>query len=304
MVQPGRKYQTGTASYRYSINGQEKDSELNENITTALYWEYDSRIGRRWNIDPVVKPWESPYSCFNNSPIIFVDIDGDDAGKKKRKETSTVDNPKKLKEVVVVADRKAKRNTYSYQPIKPSVGLDGVSVKFYAPEPVLKQDLGMFNLNYQPPPNQNKFNVSNFLETAGTNLEHSEKLVAGFGLENVSKKISVAGTVTSGVSIVNNLAHKNWWEAGKDGAELIVGKTVAAPYYYTGKTFIEVFAGKTTMSNAYYAFEQEKRVLINNFKFYRQQGDEKQVEKITKKLIQIENAQGNILNSLRANQEN
>jgi len=73
MVMPERKFQIGTTSYRYSINSQEKETGLNENITTALYWEYDSRIGRRWNIDPIVKPWESPFACFSNNPLIFTD---------------------------------------------------------------------------------------------------------------------------------------------------------------------------------------------------------------------------------------
>lgn len=79
MIIPGRKYSANSSSsYRYSINGQEKERELNENVTTALYWEYDSRIVRRWNTDPVLKPWESPYSCFSNSPIVRVDPNGDD----------------------------------------------------------------------------------------------------------------------------------------------------------------------------------------------------------------------------------
>ena len=78
MQMPGRKYSNGS-NYRYSFNGQEKDIELNENITTAEYWEYDARIGRRWNIDPVVKDDESPYSTFSGSPIVLSDPDGDDA---------------------------------------------------------------------------------------------------------------------------------------------------------------------------------------------------------------------------------
>jgi len=77
MMMPGRKYQSGTASYRYSINGQEKDKELNENITTALYWEYDSRIGRRWNIDPRPNISISPYNCFAGNPILYPDNNGD-----------------------------------------------------------------------------------------------------------------------------------------------------------------------------------------------------------------------------------
>jgi hypothetical protein len=76
MQMPGRKYQQGSSSYRYSINGQEKEKELTENITTAQYWEYDSRIGRRWNVDPVLKSWESTYSCFLSSPIWLNDVKG------------------------------------------------------------------------------------------------------------------------------------------------------------------------------------------------------------------------------------
>jgi hypothetical protein len=80
MTQPGRKYlATSTSNYRYSINGQEKEKELNENITTALYWEYDSRIGRRWNIDPKPDVGISGYSTFRNNPIFSIDALGDTA---------------------------------------------------------------------------------------------------------------------------------------------------------------------------------------------------------------------------------
>jgi hypothetical protein len=103
MQMPGRKYQQSGSTYRYSINGQEKESDINENLTTALYWEYDSRIGRRWNVDPVVKFWESPYACFNNNPINLIDVEGSDAGRRKHKEQSTIDKPKTLSEVVVVS---------------------------------------------------------------------------------------------------------------------------------------------------------------------------------------------------------
>jgi hypothetical protein len=80
MMMPGRKF-SNTSAYRYGFNGQEKDKEINPegNITTAEYWEYDSRIGRRWNVDP--KPIEeiSPYSTFSNSPMLFNDVHGDTA---------------------------------------------------------------------------------------------------------------------------------------------------------------------------------------------------------------------------------
>lgn len=43
------------------------------NAYTAEYWEYDPRLGRRWNVDPVTYAWQSSYAAFNNNPIYFVD---------------------------------------------------------------------------------------------------------------------------------------------------------------------------------------------------------------------------------------
>jgi hypothetical protein len=67
--------------YRFGFNGQEKVNEIAGvgNHNTAEFWEYDTRIARRWNLDPVVKPWESSYAAFNNSPIFKNDVKGDNA---------------------------------------------------------------------------------------------------------------------------------------------------------------------------------------------------------------------------------
>ncbi len=75
---PGRQFNNG--SYRFGFNGQEKDDEIAGagNSNTAEYWQYDTRLGRRWNRDKVVKPWESSYAAFSNSPLIFVDPNGND----------------------------------------------------------------------------------------------------------------------------------------------------------------------------------------------------------------------------------
>lgn len=72
----GRVYSDST--YRYGFNGQEKVDEIGTSHYTALYWEYDSKIGRRWNRDPVVKSWQSDYACFSNNPIMRIDPLGDD----------------------------------------------------------------------------------------------------------------------------------------------------------------------------------------------------------------------------------
>ena len=69
---------TNSSDYRFGFNGQEKDNEVygNGNIYTAEYWQYDSRLGRRWNVDPITKPSLSTFSTFANNPIYFMDIFG------------------------------------------------------------------------------------------------------------------------------------------------------------------------------------------------------------------------------------
>jgi len=69
-----------SGSYPNAGNGQRKDDEVYGagNLNMAKYWEYDTRLARRWNIDPVTKMWQSPYLTFRNSPLIYIDPNGDD----------------------------------------------------------------------------------------------------------------------------------------------------------------------------------------------------------------------------------
>jgi hypothetical protein len=66
-------------SYPYGFGGQEKDDEIagNGNMSTADFWEYDTRLGRRWNIDPKPIAAQSNYAVFDNSPIWKTDPKGD-----------------------------------------------------------------------------------------------------------------------------------------------------------------------------------------------------------------------------------
>ena len=77
MLMPGRN--GSQDQYRYGFNGQEKNDEIAGagNSYTAEYWQYDSRLGRRWNIDPKGVSFISSYTCFANNPIINVDVLGD-----------------------------------------------------------------------------------------------------------------------------------------------------------------------------------------------------------------------------------
>ena len=68
------------ANARYGMNGQERDNEIagDGNISTAEHWEYDTRLGRRWNTDPLAGDYAnwSPYAAFGDNPIYYVDPDG------------------------------------------------------------------------------------------------------------------------------------------------------------------------------------------------------------------------------------
>jgi len=73
---PGRNWTAASAEgYRYGLNGIEKLNEVSGdgNHYTALFGEYDPRLGRRWNLDPKPNPSLSSYSMFGNNPIWFSD---------------------------------------------------------------------------------------------------------------------------------------------------------------------------------------------------------------------------------------
>jgi hypothetical protein len=66
-------------SYRWGFNGQQREDEIagEGNHNTAKFWEYDSRLGRRWNLDPKPQIGNSDYGVNRNNPIISVDKNGD-----------------------------------------------------------------------------------------------------------------------------------------------------------------------------------------------------------------------------------
>lgn len=82
------------SSSTYGFGGQEKDDEIagSGNSYTAEYWQYDPRLGRRWNVDPMSGKyaWQSPYATFNNNPIYFNDpkgLEGEEGNKEVQKHT-------------------------------------------------------------------------------------------------------------------------------------------------------------------------------------------------------------------------
>jgi hypothetical protein len=92
--------------YHYGFNGKMKVNEIAVvgNHNTAFYWEYDTRTGKRGNLDPIKDPWQSSYSTIACNPILFSDAFGDyiDKDRTKGKNIVVVGTKEMAKE-----DRKA-----------------------------------------------------------------------------------------------------------------------------------------------------------------------------------------------------
>ena len=86
--------------YRFAFNGQEKTDEIAGvgNHNTALFWEYDTRTGRRWNLDPKPTVGLSGYACFENNPIWFSDPNGDKVINAHKESKDKAENRKALAE--------------------------------------------------------------------------------------------------------------------------------------------------------------------------------------------------------------
>jgi hypothetical protein len=74
----GRKFDTD--GYRYGFCGHENDNEVKGNGNQLDFggYGYDTRLGRRLNINPEIAtmPSLSSYSTFNNNPIFYIDPNG------------------------------------------------------------------------------------------------------------------------------------------------------------------------------------------------------------------------------------
>jgi RHS repeat-associated protein len=79
MQMQGREFASGKG-YRYGFGSQESDNEVSGrgNSYTAEFWQYDCRLGRRWNVDPRSneREWLSPYNYVQNKPLNRVDPSG------------------------------------------------------------------------------------------------------------------------------------------------------------------------------------------------------------------------------------
>jgi RHS repeat-associated protein len=79
MNMPGRTFNNGTG-YAYGFDGKRKDNDIHGEGNAYDFDAriYDPRVGRWYSIDPVVKPWISPYQFGGDNPVNIVDMAGKD----------------------------------------------------------------------------------------------------------------------------------------------------------------------------------------------------------------------------------
>src|SRR5690554_2541314 len=89
-------------AYRYGFNSMERDNEIKGKGNSYDFGArmYDSRLGRWLALDALSQkfPSESHYSSFRNSPILYVDKDGNEwvnahTAKRKELEKQALNNP-------------------------------------------------------------------------------------------------------------------------------------------------------------------------------------------------------------------
>ena len=120
--------------YRFGFNTQEKSTEIGEDTYTAEFWQYDAKIARRWNVDPVVVHGESGYAILKNSPMSLNDVNGKTGVATIDKEAKTVTVHSKLIFYGSEATEERSRHiangiAYRYNAAKGKVVIEGVEYK-------------------------------------------------------------------------------------------------------------------------------------------------------------------------------
>jgi hypothetical protein len=90
---PGRKYQAGSASYRYGFQEQETDPELWGGAVSFKFRVEDPRLNRFFSVDPLADdyPHNSPYAFAENRLIDGVELEGLEWSPVKDKKGNTTD---------------------------------------------------------------------------------------------------------------------------------------------------------------------------------------------------------------------
>jgi hypothetical protein len=143
---------------------------------------YDSRIARRWEMDPVFSQKHSPYSTFGNNPIIFVDIRGLKPGWYENEE-GTMEYDPNINSQKDLDDKNIK-GTYK--------GKEGVGVpKGMEEVKYLNEDGGVSDANFKLP----EFTVSENKKVKCTSCELRDGMTEIYNLNFIKDGIESIGNL-------------------------------------------------------------------------------------------------------------
>lgn len=200
--------------YRYGFNGQEKETELNPSITSAEYWMYDGRLGRRWNLDPVVKSWQSNYSCLSNSPIWRIDPKGDDDFFDS--EGNFIESRGDGDAIIIVNQGKTIEDAIA-DPKNSAMNITEIE---FSPDQSSKTFFTNLLSHYSQIELEETFNVVGFIKNSNNDNERDAALAYVSKSENVEEGFAVGLSMPEGkvskrtfrsyMNLINTLVHENW----------------------------------------------------------------------------------------------
>jgi len=215
---PGRSF--NSPDYRYGFNGQEKIDEISGsgNHNTALFWEYDTRTGRRWNLDPKPTMPMSDYACFANNPIWFNDPLGDvptEYTDEKGKTISKTDDGNNSK-VVVPADQRKEFDKTMTEMSKAgttnhATANQSLINKITPADKALHFTSQSYGLQYLDlAQQQNKVEMTGFLESkGGLVVAPREGFVDGVFMQNTLEYSEpMLLKMSNGVTVINSVTYK------------------------------------------------------------------------------------------------
>jgi RHS repeat-associated protein len=129
-------------SYRFGFNGQEQDNEMygEKNSTTAEFWQYDSRLGRRWNIDPIFIASLSSYATFGNNPINNIDPNGDTFDKSNNSDKKVEQHKNRTKGLMKSNSDKIADNKKQIQSLKEELKVALFEQQIHEPVKTMRSD--------------------------------------------------------------------------------------------------------------------------------------------------------------------
>ena len=156
MEMPGRKF--SSSDYKYGFNGMEKDDELKGSGNSYDFGArlYDPRLGRWLAVDAManVYPFYSPFVYAANSPVTFIDPDGNKiriyyVDKHNERQSVVLKSVSDLEVYknhennfvrAVISDLAEGENNWPEGPVKQAINLQKKTAEIWVADPTTRDD--------------------------------------------------------------------------------------------------------------------------------------------------------------------